>query len=275
MRPRISGSNDTLWFYWGQEHMTFLRWMTLVSAAQIHNNVVLILRRNPVCPKVKWKERQDFQQKLAGHNWMENVKELPVKTMYLEDVAPEIARLEAPDVQTSDLLAWWLLSERGGTVADMDIVFLKNLPEIKFDVQVVKFEGYPKLGYVPVTFMQGRPCSVWRETYRRALQFYHPDHYEGCGSDAFIPRPISRLNQQIVFPWAGHAPWSLWHKWLFEASEWPEIPEDCCGIHWYAGHNQKHNQKINGPADMTVGAVTWAVKQVLHRSGCPFAGGNS
>lgn len=259
----ISKSSDTLWFYWGQEHMTFLRWMTLLSAAQIHNNVVLILRKNPVRPQVSWKERQDFQQKPIGRNWMENVKESPVKIMYLEDVVPEIAQLEAPDVQTSDLLAWWLLSEHGGTVADMDIVFLKELPQIEFDVQVVVFDGYPKSGYMPVTFMQGRPCSIWREAYRRALRSYHPDKYESCGSDVLIPRPTSRLSQQIVFPWAGYAPWSLWHKWLFEAEEWPEIPQDCCGIHWYAGRNQKWNQKINSLADLKNGAIAWAVKRIL------------
>lgn len=269
----ISKSSDTLWFYWGQEHMTFLRWMTLFSAARIHDNVVLILRRNPVQSKVNWKEQQDFQQKPIGHNWIKNIGALSVKTIYLEETIPEIARLEAPDVQTSDLLAWWLLSEHGGTVADMDIVFLTELPQIEFDVQVAVFDGYPKSGYMPVTFMQGRPCSIWREAYQRALRSYHPDKYKSCGSDVLIPRPISRLSQHVVFPWAGHASWSLWHKWLFEAETWPEIPDDCCGIHWYAGHNQRFNQAIKDPLHVTRGAVAWAVKQVLRGTKCPLGGG--
>lgn len=251
---------NNLWFFWGQEHMTFLRWMTLFSACQVHDNVVLILREKPVCPEVRWKERQDFQQKPIGHNWLPDLASLPVKIEFLENIAPEIAALQAPDVQTSDLLAWWLLSNYGGTVADMDIVFLKPLPEIKQDVQVVVFSGHPKRGYVPVTFMQGRPCSVWWATYANALRSFDPNKYESCGTGALVPKPESGLSEHVVFPWAGKHPWVLWHDWLFK-TQWPEIPVDCCGIHWYAGHNQKWNQKINCPEHLKHGAIAWAVRE--------------
>lgn len=265
-------TGGALWFYWGQKHMSFLRWMTLFSATQVHQRVTLILRRTPVRPKVRWGEQQDFQRRPSGFNWMDNLSAVPITTAYLEDVAPEIAALEAPDVQTSDLLAWWILSEHGGTVADMDIVFLKGLPEIKFDIQVVRFEGYPKPGYVPVTFMQGRPCSTWRETYRRALAMYHPDNYESCGSGALMPRPMSRLSEHVVFPWAGRYAWSLWHKWLFGTDKWPKIPDESIGIHWYAGRNQNFNQSITGPTKLCAGAVGWAVKSALRGTKCPLGG---
>lgn len=266
--------SDKLWFFWGQEHLTFLRWVTLFSATQIHKNVVLVRRTEPIRPTVAWRERQDFQHEPSGHNWMENVAALPLEVVALESVAPKIAELRAPDIQTSDLLAWWLLAEHGGTVADMDIIFLKPLPGIDHEVEVVVFEGYPKPGYVPVTLMQGKPSSTWRRAFLNAVQRYRPHLYESCGSDSLSPKPDGRLGEHIIFPWAGKYGWSLWHRWFFESNYWPDIPDDCCGIHWYAGHNQKFNQEIKGPEYLVAGAVGWAVGQVLRGAKCPYAGAN-
>lgn len=257
-----------LWFFWGQPQMSFLRWATLASACKIHGDVVLVLRGECLKPKVNWREWQDFQVVFSGHNWLFEINRLPLKLVILEEIAPEIAKLRAPDIQTADLLSWWLLAKHGGTVADMDIVFLKPLPEITRNVQVVVFSGHPKPNYIPVTIMQGKPCSTWRETYNNAIKNYDPDDYESCGSKVLIPKPgepliAPGLDERIVFPWAGKHPWSNWHNWMFGAKEWPEIPETCCGIHWYAGRNQKWNQCIKSKNDLGDGAIPWVIGEVL------------
>lgn len=249
-----------LWFFWGQPHMTFLRYLTLLTACQIHKNVVLVRRSEALKPAVQWRERQDFQEPPRGKNYLEEALKLPLSVYELNELAPEIEALKGPDVQTSDLLAWWLLSRYGGSMADMDIVFLKPLPEIKNDIELVVFSGEPKAGYAPVSFMQGRACPTWDRAYQTALRFYAPDEYESCGSICLPSGIKPRLSERIVFPWAGKYPWSKWHNWMFETNEFPTIPQDCCGIHWYAGHNQKYNQAIAGPEDLTKGAVAAAAK---------------
>jgi hypothetical protein len=266
---------DALWFYWGGDHLTFLRWATLASACQMHPRVILVRRRHDPDQRRAaldaartWHERQDFQEEANGRNWM---SDLPagIQVMWLDEVAPEIAAVQAPDVQTSDLLGWWLLANHGGTVADMDVVFIRSLPVVEADVQIVVCSGWPKVGYMPIGFLQGRPCDYWRSMYRRARERYDPRIYESCGAGLFLPWdqiPESKrlLPESIVYPFALKAEWGRWHAWMFQSPEWPDIPEECCGIHWYGGNNQRFNRAITADnIEDWDGAVPWAVRQML------------
>ena len=254
----------TLWFYWGQEHLSYLRYLTLVSARRFQRDIILVTREHPVKPQVEWSEQQDFQLEPTGKNWMPEVDRLDIDTIRLETLAPKIADLQAPDPQTSDLLAWWILGSYGGTVADMDIMFIRELPEIIQSVQITRFAAHPKVDYMPVSFMQGHPCNAWREAFARALKRYSPNIYESCGAGCFTRKVSPWLSDRVVYPRAGKEySWSRWHSWLFCDDHWPEIPEATVGLHWYAGHNQRHNQAIKGPEDLKHGAVCWAARQVI------------
>lgn len=254
----------TLWFFWGQERMTFLRAMTLRSACRIHGNVALITR--PACHEggAEWKERQDFQFNSNLPDWSHTLDALPIRRLALRDFAPDIADLSADDVHTADLLRWKILAEYGGTVADMDIVFIRPLPAVDADVKIVRFSGHPKPGYAPVSFMQGRPCETWRIAFARAWSSYDPATYESCGSGVIPDAVPGALDEHIIFPWAGEHPWSLWRDWMFTSDKWPAIPSTCCGIHWYAGHNQAFNQALRNPGDMRTGALRWAVSETMN-----------
>ena len=242
--------------------MTYLRYMTLFSACLYNDDVWLVVRDKPMRPTVPWAENQDFQNEPTGKNWMDAARELPLTICKLKDVSPRIALMQAADVHTSDLLAYHLLATEGGTVADMDIVFLREVPKIDNDVQVVVFSGLPKSGYVPVSFMQGRPCIEWERALERAMLLYDPNVYESCGSVVLDPlKHISPLDERAVFPWVG-MPFSSYRRWLFESEKYPAIPEQSCGIHWYAGHNQKFNQTIHGPDDLYQGAICDAAKEI-------------
>ena len=256
-------NDNPLWFFWGQPHMTFLRWLTLKSACRIHDDVRLVVRSVPLLPNVAWPEKQDFQFSGPKTDWMPKIDKLGVEIYNLEDIAPDVAGLGAPDIQTSDLLAWYLLSKYGGTVADMDIVFIKSLPVVEADIQLTIFSGHPRPGYIPVTFMQGRPCAVWSECYERAKASYRFDDYESCGTRNAPDDVAPLLSDHIVYPWAKEYPWSIWSAWLFWSENWPPIPDDCIGLHWYAGHNQTWNQRVRGMIDLRAGAVAWAAKEVL------------
>jgi len=261
-----------LWFFWGQETMTFLRWVTVLSARQMHGDVRMVLRKDPIKSEVRWGfEKQDFQYENPGYidraGYLQKFEEKGIRVSWLNELCPEIERMGMPDVQTSDLIAWWLLANEGGTVADMDIVFLKPLPRVDAPVKVVRFAGYPRVGYVPVTFMQGTPCKTWSEIYDRAVIACCPKRYESAGSGNVPIDLPGVLSDYVVFPWARLASSGMWRRWLFGSKEWPAIPDDCVGIHWYAGGNQQWNQSITGPETLPLGAMGWAVKGVLDREG--------
>jgi hypothetical protein len=257
------GANtDPLWFFWGQQNMTFMRYMTLRSACAVHADVRLVTR-DSVAVDVQWNESQDFQFVPIGQNWFDEVRRLPVKIQHLKDLAPSIAAMNADDVHTSDLLAWHLLATEGGTVADMDIVFLSPLPRIAEPVQIAVHRV--RSPYVPVAFMQGKPHPFWSKTLSRALAAYVPAVYECCGARSIAkPWPDPCLSPSIVYPWVGSA-WQQIFNYCFAAPHWPPIPAECIGIHWYGGANWEANRKITGPSDEIGGAAGWAVRKVLSR----------
>lgn len=255
-------NNCPLWFFWGQSSMTFLRWLTLYSAKRIHDDVRLIIRPTPQRPSVGWIERQDFQYGPPRVDWMPKVAPLGVKIINIEDVAPHVASLGAPDIQTADLLRLFIMAHFGGTTCDTDVVFLKPLPKIEHDVQLVVFSGHPKPHYIPIGFMQGRPCTEWQRIFETASDSYDPSVYESCGEKNFPRDIVPQLSDRVIFPWAGQHSWHLWKKWLFESKTWPAIPDDCIGIHWCASHAQQWNQAFAGPGDVKRGAMAWAVKEV-------------
>lgn len=255
-------NNQPLWFFWGQPNMTFLRWLTLYSAKRIHGDVRLVVRRNIQRPDVEWIERQDFQFRHPKFDWMRKVAALGIQIVDICDIAPEVDALNAPDIQTADLVRLFIMAKHGGTTADMDIVFLKPVPLIEQDVQLVVFDGHPKPHYIPIGFMQGRPCDAWMKIFESSLASYDPAVYESCGERNFPRDVVPALSDRVIFPWAGEYEWSRWKHWLFQAQAWPPIPDDCIGLHWCASHAQKWNQGCRRPGDVNRGAMAWAVKEV-------------
>lgn len=246
--------------------MTYLRFLTLRSACRVHDDVRLVIRREPVNAGEAWIERQDFHYSGGnGRNWFFELEALPVRIMGLEEISPQLEDLRASDVQTKDLLNWFLLATRGGTVADMDILFVQDLPPILTDVEAVAYDGPPNPGKISVAFMQGWPDPRWEQAFDRALEAYDPNIYESCGHGIFDREDLDRaLDPRLLFPWYGTgAKWRDWHRWLFEADEWPELPDRLVGLHWYGGRNQAWNQRIEGPESLPRGAVGAIMRQLV------------
>jgi len=257
---------DTMWFFWGQDHLSFMRYITLLSAKQVHDDVRLIIRGGePVRDEVTWTEDQDFRHEADGKNWLQGACEIVGEnSIYpLDYIAPEIAKLRAPDIHTSDLLSWYLLAKRGGTVADMDIVFIKPIPKVEHDVQVIR-QKWPRETIIPVGFMQGRPCETWDQIYQLALKRYDPNDYQSCGTNCAQPSIGGQISPFVAYPWSGQRMCDIFN-WMFGSDTWPELPEECCAIHWYAGGNQHWNQKIKSIDDCPPGAIRWAINLILER----------
>ena len=242
-----------IYLYWGNRILSFLRYMGLYSCCKFGDNVTLILRKEENKDQLKvrqvWHEEQDFFS-YEGINYFEHVSKLPLTIEYLEDEYPDIAELNAPEVQTFDLLKWKILATKGGVLVDLDIIFFKPIPEITHDIEIIIFDKYPKKGYIPVSYMQGRPSKWWEEQYHKALKNYNFNKYESCGNDILkytlkdIQRhdknaTLKRLPSKLVMPFAETHEWKYYHDMTFK--EVHPLPEECVGIHWYGGANQSYN----------------------------------
>jgi len=229
-----------IWLYWGNKAMSFLRYMTVHSACALNDRVVLIVRSEGIGHS--WAEKQDMNH-YNGPDYTERLNDLPnLEIVLLDMMYSDIALMNAPEVHTSDLLAWRLLADYGGTVSDMDIVYIKPIPEITDDVQLIRFD----FGYYPVAFMQGKPCSFWKEAYEIALDRYAPDNYESCGAPILqvlpVPDSCRWLPTETVFPFHDW-PWARMRRALFRHVV-DKLPKKTIGIHWYAGANQQTNNRL-------------------------------
>ena len=166
------------------------------------------------------------------------------------------------DVHIKDILNWKILSEVGGIVADMDILFLRSINDAILSVTktgLVCFDGYPKKGYIPVSLMYSSGDNAFFEkTYRRALANYIPNIYECCGTMCieehsikeiaynFPEITIEKLDDHIAFPLTTY-PWKEGIRILYSENSPEKLHPETVGIHWYGGNptSQHFNNIIN------------------------------
>lgn len=250
------------YFYWGNEAMSFLRYMTFYTF-RAHNpdwEMILVKRKQPL-GKVKydWAETQDFMLDEL-QDFSHGLDRLDIKIEYLEEEYPEIAVLDISDVHTSDILAWYILARKGGIVADTDIIFTRPFNYDRFkhtEFGIVCFEGWPKPNYMPVSFMISQPNRIHEKIYQASLKNVDKDVYESAGTICIEKSVgtfknicwdhqdvcIKRLPDKIVFPFAKDYEWGYYSGLAFHQNNYPTLHEDCIGIHWYAG--APGHQEIN------------------------------
>jgi hypothetical protein len=266
---------NTMWLFWGQSTMAYLRYLTLKSACAVHDDVCLITRDPKLCGKGQWitPEALEFQGESPSVDWMPRVRELPLRIVDIVEVAPTLANMVITDNHAKDLLSYYMLATQGGTFADMDILFVKPIREITHDVQVpfIRFRGPVDLrtnrqkeldaktgtnwrekpnckGYVPMGFMQGWPCEAWKNAYQLALDRLDPADYHSCAF-CLDQRLGGDLPVETVYPWTERHGVSRSIGYCFDG-KWPALPNDTRGIHWYAGGNQKAIAELDGPDKM-------------------------
>ena len=229
-----------IWTYWGNPIMSFLRYMTLHSLCALNDHVTLIT--NDAGRGGDWPEKQDMNHYTGPDytSWLPNLKNLSI--VHIADIAPDIHELEAPEIHKSDLLAWHLMATRGGTVTDMDIVYVKPVPRIKADMQLIRFGS----GYIPVSFMQGRPNDIWAYLLELAFFYYDANDYESCGNKVFDhvgTWPADTVWQQarLISPFRD-LQWGRRHKMVFRGRR--KLHPKTIGIHWHGGANLNHNNRI-------------------------------
>lgn len=275
-----------IYFYWGNDKMTYLRYMTFLSF-RFYNpdwNMYLIMRRNKNQSNAHkkdlgWWEYQDFMSDDGTEDYNKKIRGLNINILYLEDEHPEIAAMNITDIHVSDILAWKILSYKGGIVCDTDIIFTKEFPYEKYkDVEfgAVCFSKWPKDNYMPVSFMIGQPNEIFRKIYNHAIKVVDRKIYESAGTPAvensvgkfsaiakhFPKINVVKLPSKIVFPFSEDVHFKDIKRLTFESRE--KLPNETIGIHWYAGGSQDINKQINGSNFKNYGTVGEAIGMIIN-----------
>jgi hypothetical protein len=274
-----------IYFYWGNETMSYMRYMTLYSFRLFNPtwSIYLIKNNEPSKRSIRWitPERQD-KTEYGGKDYSSLLGNLRICVLEFSasmiDLDEKLVN-DMSDVHIKDILNWKLLSEQGGVVADMDILFVKPITnEINNDSEVglVCFEGHPKKDYIPVTFMYSSGHNeFFKDTYLNALNHYNPAVYESCGTLCIKEKNLAeiqknyqglvvqRLNDEIVFPFIRYE-WGLSVQMLYNGDNTSSMLEEAVGIHWYGGTqlSQIYNNKID---DQSVNRIHNTVTAIIRR----------
>lgn len=273
-----------IYFYWGNNTMSYMRYMTLHSFCKLNPDwYVNLIVNDSEQLRVDTIEKQD-KTEFKGVDYYPLIKSLNINTIDFENKMINLDNSvvdKMSDVHIKDILNWKILSEWGGLVADMDILFIKPIGTLinnDTDIGLICFDNYPKPNYIPVSFMYSSGNSdFFKKTYNRALSNYMPNVYESCGTlcieecslkEIFKNYPnnvIQRLPDASVFPFVGYE-WNDGIQKLYQGDFRSLMHPDAVGIHWYAGTSQSQNQNniLNSQTVYKINnTVSNSIKEIL------------
>ena len=210
----IYNNQKNIFFFWDGGKMSFMRYLTLYSFRLFHPewNIILI-KDNTEYKNDLWKhvEKQDLLS-YNGEDYFQKSLELDIKIVNFNEKYTQIFKeieididLISP-VHKKDILNWYLLSENCGIVADMDILFVRNLNkeyklfiESKAQTGLICFDNLPLAKYIPVSLMMGNRSTFSFSIFKKSLKKYDPNIYESCGSILLDDNLSDLINRTLKY----------------------------------------------------------------------------
>ena len=269
-----------VFFYWGNEEMSWLRYMTLYSFRVLNPDWDITLYRDKTPVKHRpWQnpDEQDFFN-FRGEDYAPkidalgiNVKDWNPRELTVEerldlanstggiDLEEAAVPAEAGPSHRSNFFKWHMLGTQGGVYSDMDILFTRPISQFwetykEYDT-VLTWDG----GYFLIGFMASSGSNeVFQSAYKSAHRIFNPKVYQGVGQMAVFDSigcefgdlgSASAMQKKYPNNTIGFFPMDTVYPYrYFQMQEIfrklnKSLPEDCIGLHWFAG--QELSQRAN------------------------------
>ena len=196
-------------FYWGNEKLSFLRFMSVKSFAKYNPDWTIKVHVPAVLGKVKptWSSWEQ-QNVNINEDFMAELKKLNCQ-LVTHDFSQHGFSNDAHEVHKSDFIRWYLLSTDGGVWSDIDIVYTKSMESL---VENVPVNGNVDVALVPYTggghtigflMSSGNGNAFYRKMYELARKVFDPNQYQGIGC-SLINNNFPHLQQlRSIFPRTG------------------------------------------------------------------------
>lgn len=263
-----------IFFFWGNDQMSWCRYMTLYSFRQLHPDWEMILYTSECLPTHKpWRKEHNELDFFAwsGENCIGKLKELDIEIrswdLSQNTIVPSNDRPNLAPSHKCDLLEWCKLYEEGGIYSDMDILYVRSIEPFWNHLNQHKASGCISCheGKFAIGWMASAPGNTFfRDVFRAALRSYRPNRYQSTGAVAvysmfgFGPhtsRPQVLIEQvKAAYPDEKFARLPIEYFYYFRKPNidkiWQEpfdLPESVLGIHWYGGYpmSQGWNNVLN------------------------------
>jgi len=228
-------------FYWGNKTLPFLRYLTLYSFRKYNPDWNI----NLYYPKVIQEEcswnSPEHKLKITGEDYFNRVEELNISLICLDMERFGLSN-EISEVKKSDILRWDILGKESGLWSDMDILFIKPIPNFSNKNVISLRNRIWSIGFLYNSTAQEFFKYLYEESFKRI----HQVNYQSIGSTMlkelfggfnlrnvrikFPKIPFTNLSLDVVYPMNfSEAPI------IFEACEVDRIKETTVGLHWFAG----------------------------------------
>ena len=265
--------DKTISFFWGNERMSWLRYMTLASFRRLNPDWQMRLF---VCKQQRddkhWVDlnQQDFFT-YTGPDYtprlqnLDNFEIIPweIEFDHLKDAGPS---------HKSNWFKWQFLANQSGIYADMDILFVRPIDtwfeEIKDKDIAICYHKSDRFEHFSIGLMASSGIGdFFNRVYAESLAGYVPTMYQGAGVIAiynllglspdtgghwkklislYPHLKLVNFDQAYVYPWN--------YRQISDLTEriHKSLPAKTIGIHWFAGNAL--SQKINN--ELTPQTVT-------------------
>lgn len=234
-----------IYFYWGNNTMSWMRYMTLYSFRICNPDWKMIMYVSS--PKIKhkvWKMKnyQDFFC-YNGNNYMPKIKELDVEICSFQhntDMTPSHA---------SNFLKWDILSRKGGIYSDMDILWFR--PIDKFYDRMKNYDtAICQTDILSIGLLASSGNNkFFKDILERACIIFDKTRYQVAGIEAIYSLYDCPKNDVLKIAAARYPqlrfyniPYSLIYPYGSKNVEEVfsgrinGLPKDTIGYHWYAAH---------------------------------------
>ena len=250
----------SIFFYWGNKTMSWMRYMTLYSFRKMNPTWDMTLYKsiNEIENK-SWvtHETQDFFN-FQGEDYTDEIEKLNI----------QIVEVETDKIRAShysNFLKWSILAFGGGIYSDMDIIYFKSFDSFYEDIKnydtVICHNKYFSIGLLA----SSGDNDFFKDVLENSFKRYNQNEYQSAGVlsiyDMFHDENLTydenyeeawpkvkakypnikfyNIPVNLVYPYN--------HKHIDEAfTKELELPAESIGYHWYAAHpiSQGFNNKL-------------------------------
>jgi hypothetical protein len=240
-------------FYWGNEKLSYIRYMSLYSFAKLNPDwriklhVPAVLSRNE--PTWNSNEQKDL---LIVKDYFDQLADLNIKIIK-HDFADSIGN-DSHEVHKSDFLRWEILYKEGGLWSDIDIIYNNPMSNLKENIDSNAVASiilcpYRNNNHSVGFMLSSKDNDFFRHIHELAKTHYNPEKYQSIGSsllddnfhrkrkiDAQFPKlPSMYIDEKCVYALNVERIPDFYIDMNTELENTINDTE-VVGFHWYAGH---------------------------------------
>lgn len=242
-------------FYWGNDTISFLRYLSVYSFKQCNLDwtVKLYYPKTKYRGEKTWATRERYG-KFKGKNYSDKLFGLDVKK-----VAVDFREVgfddNIPENYKADFMRWKILSGEGGLWSDIDILYFKPAAQLYFNHAANKDTDLcvcvNEYKQNSVGFLLAAPGNeFYKFVHAQSYVSLNPKEYQSMGPlilNAYFPTVASivekfpalnvfNFKMEVVYPIRDDSPRGYRAASIFQDCDLSRLTEDTIGLHWYAGH---------------------------------------